>query len=121
MCGVQPVPDLSVSISFMHAEFLFAICKMGKQNCTLRACSQAQMKSCAMLGSEGFKQYLMVPSCTDCDEKQSPERQNEQSLWQLWKGRRAALVLTDHWGPRRQAPGSIQLGLAGMPQHAQAG
>lgn len=65
----------------MHAEFLFAICKMGKQNCTLRACSQAQMKSCAMLGSEGFKQHLMVPSCTECDEKQPPERQTEQNFW----------------------------------------
>lgn len=65
--------NLSISISFMHAEFLFAICKMGKQNCTLRACSQAQMKSCAMLGSEGFKQHLVVPSCTECDEK-NPQR-----------------------------------------------
>lgn len=88
---------------------------------TLRACSQAQMESCAIRGSEGSKQHLMVPSCTECDERQSPESRMSRTSGMLWKGRRAALVLTDPWGPRSQAPGSVQLGLAGMPQHAQAG
>lgn len=37
----------------------------------------------------------------------------------LWKGR-ATLALTDHSSPMRHAQDSIQLGLAGMSQHAPA-